>query len=275
MSRRAEQADGVADRARIVVAEGRWFHAMRTVLSGAAASLYIAGKPCLNPKNNKSPKYGTVARHSRRSYDQEPDETRHLSLSRAEDARRSGRDAGGGRARRRPRAGRRAEPGADHGVPAGGADAPRRHQRHRGAGRRSRSQTASSAIGACVRHAAFYEPVCEGPLGRAARDGRAQHRATIRSAPAAPSAAAWRTPIRPRNGARSSPRSTPRWWRRSKRGTRIIAAKDYFDGIMTTALQDDEIADRGAAAVAARGHPRRLPGICPPRRRLRARAWRW
>ena len=33
-------------------------------------------------------------------------------------------------------------------------------------------------IGACVRHAAFYEPVCEGPLGQAARHRRAQHRAS-------------------------------------------------------------------------------------------------
>ena len=35
--------------------------------------------------------------------------------------------------RRRPRAGRRAEPGADHGVPAGAAEPSRRHQRRRGA----------------------------------------------------------------------------------------------------------------------------------------------
>ena len=41
-------------RARIVVAEGRWFHAR----TGEKSSLYIAGKPCLNPKNNNSPKYG-------------------------------------------------------------------------------------------------------------------------------------------------------------------------------------------------------------------------
>ena len=68
-------------------------------------------------------------------------------------------------------------------------------------------------IGACVRHVAFYAPVCEGPLGQAARYGGAQASPTIRFAPAAPSAAAWRTPIRRRNGARSWPRSTPRWWR--------------------------------------------------------------
>ena len=66
------------------------------------------------------------------------------------------------------------------------------------------------SIGACVRHAAFYEPVAEGPLGRLLSDRRPAHRRIIRSAPAAPSAAVWRMPIRPPNGAWSPPPSTPR-----------------------------------------------------------------
>ena len=53
----AEQRDGVADRARVVVAEGRWLHRCFRLQT---SSLYITGKPCLNPKNSKSPKYGTA-----------------------------------------------------------------------------------------------------------------------------------------------------------------------------------------------------------------------
>ena len=38
----------------------------------------------------------------------------------------------------------------------------------------------------------------------------------------------------------------------SKRsGLRVIAAKDFFQGIMTTALREDELLDRGAAADPA------------------------
>ena len=64
-------------------------------------------------------------------------------------------------------------------------------------------------IGATVRHAAFETPAAEGPLGALLAEV-AQHIAHHRSAPAARSAARSRTPIRPRNGARSRPASTPR-----------------------------------------------------------------
>ena len=65
----AEQRDGIADGVRIVVTEGWWLH--RSVRL-RASSLYIAGKPCLNPKNNKSPKYGTVRGQALRPKDKSP-----------------------------------------------------------------------------------------------------------------------------------------------------------------------------------------------------------
>src|SRR5438094_7815853 len=79
-----------------------------------------ARKPCLNSKKINSPNYETPL--------QLEHETRALSLSRADDALRGVGDACCGRARRRPRARRRTEPGADHGVPAGTADASGRYQ---------------------------------------------------------------------------------------------------------------------------------------------------
>ena len=33
----------------------------------------------------------------------------------------------------------------------------------------------------------------------------------------------------------------PRWWRESTRGTRIVPAREFFAGIMTTTLQEDEL----------------------------------
>ena len=95
-------------------------------------------------------------------------------------------------------------------------------------------------IGACVRHAAFYKPVCEGPLGRllATVVRKIGHH-----------------PIRTRGtfcGSLAHADPASEWCAvvaaldaemvaTSHRGTRIIAAKDYFDGIMTTALNDEEI----------------------------------
>ena len=97
-------------------------------------------------------------------------------------------------------------------------------------------------IGAGVRHAAFEKPVDNGPLGRLLAEGGAATSRIIRSAPAARSAAASPTPIRPPNGARSPPRSTPRWCAESKRsGARVIPAREFFKGIMTTALREDEL----------------------------------
>ena len=95
-------------------------------------------------------------------------------------------------------------------------------------------------IGACVRHAAFHKPVVEGPLG-ALLSHVARHIAHY--------------PIRVRGTfcgsiAHADPASE---WAlvaatldatmvaKSVRGERTIAAKDYFRGIMTTALAEDEL----------------------------------
>ena len=48
-------------------------------------------------------------------------------------------------------------------------------------------------------------------------------------------------PIPRPNGASRSRRSTARVLARSARGARIIAAADYFGGVMTTALEPDEL----------------------------------
>jgi len=95
-------------------------------------------------------------------------------------------------------------------------------------------------IGACVRHAAFHRPVCEGPLGKLLTDV-VHHIAHF--------------PIRNRGTfcgslAHSDPASE--WClvltaldgevvAKSARGERVIAARDFFKGIMTTALRDDEL----------------------------------
>jgi carbon-monoxide dehydrogenase medium subunit len=95
-------------------------------------------------------------------------------------------------------------------------------------------------IGACVRHAAFYQPVCEGPLGRLL--------ATVVRHIA-------HHPIRTRGtfcGSVAHADPASEWCAaaatldaeivaHSNRGTRVIAARDYFDGVMTTVLDDHEL----------------------------------
>src|SRR5919201_5117554 len=90
-------------------------------------------------------------------------------------------------------------------------------------------------IGACVRHAAFHTPVVDGPLGRLLATV-VRHIAHY--------------PIRTRGtfcGSIAHADPAAEWCLvaatleadmilRSARGTRIIAAKDFFAGIMTTAL---------------------------------------
>src|SRR5215831_16389977 len=95
-------------------------------------------------------------------------------------------------------------------------------------------------IGACVRHAAFYRPVLEGPLGKLLATvvcHIAQH------------------PIRTRGtfcGSVAHADPASEWCMvaatldaeirlRSKRATRSVAAGDFFAGIMTTAREDDEL----------------------------------
>jgi aerobic carbon-monoxide dehydrogenase medium subunit len=96
------------------------------------------------------------------------------------------------------------------------------------------------AIGACVRHAAFYEPVAEGPLGKLL--------ATVVHHIA-------HHPIRTRGtfcGSIAHADPASEWCMvaatldaeivlRSAGGTRTVAAKDFFEGIMTTARADDEL----------------------------------
>ena len=96
------------------------------------------------------------------------------------------------------------------------------------------------SIGARVRHAAFHKPVVEGPLG-ALLSHVARHIAHY--------------PIRTRGtfcGSIAHADPASEWCllaatldatmvAKSTRGERLIAAKDYFEGIMTTALKDDEL----------------------------------
>ena len=96
------------------------------------------------------------------------------------------------------------------------------------------------AIGACVRHAAFYAPVVDGPLGTLL--------ATVVRHIA-------HHPIRTRGtfcGSIAHADPASEWCLvaatldadivlRSARGARTVAAKDFFEGIMTTARADDEL----------------------------------
>jgi carbon-monoxide dehydrogenase medium subunit len=95
-------------------------------------------------------------------------------------------------------------------------------------------------IGACVRHAAFHKPVVDDPLG-ALLSQVVRHIAHY--------------PIRTRGtfcGSLAHADPSSEWClvaatldativAKSARGERTIAAKDYFQGIMTTALAEDEL----------------------------------
>ena len=95
-------------------------------------------------------------------------------------------------------------------------------------------------IGACVRHAAFHSPVCDGPLGKLLTDV-VRHIAHY--------------PIRNRGtlcGSLAHADPSSEWclvlaaldgevMAMSARGERVIPARDFFKGIMTTALRDDEL----------------------------------
>jgi carbon-monoxide dehydrogenase medium subunit len=96
------------------------------------------------------------------------------------------------------------------------------------------------AIGACVRHAAFHRPPVDGPLGALlARVVRHIAHYPIRtrgtfcgSIANADPASEWCT---------LSAALDAEMIAQSAQGTRIIAAEDFFAGIMTTALADDEL----------------------------------
>src|SRR6516164_9515635 len=95
-------------------------------------------------------------------------------------------------------------------------------------------------IGACVRHAAFHRPVVEGPLGRllATVVRHIAHypirtRGTFCGSLAhADPASEWCLVVAALDGEMVA---------QSTAGTRIIAARDYFRGVMTKALKDDEL----------------------------------
>jgi carbon-monoxide dehydrogenase medium subunit len=106
--------------------------------------------------------------------------------------------------------------------------------------RRLATANGTLAIGACVRHTAFYEPVVEGPLGKLLTT--VVHHIGHH-------------PIRTRGtfcGSLAHADPASEWClvaatldaeliAVSKRGTRTIAAQDFFAGIMTTALAEDEL----------------------------------
>jgi aerobic carbon-monoxide dehydrogenase medium subunit len=95
-------------------------------------------------------------------------------------------------------------------------------------------------IGACVRHAAFHRPVCEGPLGKLLTDVvhhiahyPIRNRGTFCGSLAhADPASEWCLVLAALDGEILA---------KNARGERVIAARDFFKGIMTTALRDDEL----------------------------------
>jgi carbon-monoxide dehydrogenase medium subunit len=95
-------------------------------------------------------------------------------------------------------------------------------------------------IGACVRHSAFQRPVCEGPLSGLLADVMRhighypiRNRGTFCGSLAhADPASEWCLVLVALDGEVLA---------KSARGERVIAARDFFKGIMTTALRDDEL----------------------------------
>jgi carbon-monoxide dehydrogenase medium subunit len=95
-------------------------------------------------------------------------------------------------------------------------------------------------IGACVRHAAFHRPVCDGPLGKLLSEVvrhvahyPIRNRGTFCGSLAhADPASEWCLVLAALDGEVVA---------KCARGERIIAARDFFKGMMTTALRDDEL----------------------------------
>jgi carbon-monoxide dehydrogenase medium subunit len=96
------------------------------------------------------------------------------------------------------------------------------------------------AISACVRHAAFHRPVVDGPLGallgkvvRHIAHYPIRNRGTFCGSIAnADPASEWCTVAAALDAEMEA---------KSARGTRMIPAKEFFAGIMTTALAEDEL----------------------------------
>jgi carbon-monoxide dehydrogenase medium subunit len=95
-------------------------------------------------------------------------------------------------------------------------------------------------IGACVRHSAFHRPVCDGPLGQLLSfvvHHIAHYPIRMRgtfcgSLAHADPASEWCL-VAATLGAEIHARST--------RGTRVIAADDFLEGLMSTSLAEDEL----------------------------------
>jgi carbon-monoxide dehydrogenase medium subunit len=95
-------------------------------------------------------------------------------------------------------------------------------------------------VGACVRHATFYTPVCDGPLGRLlATVVRHIGHHPIRTRGTMCGSIAHADPAS--EWCMTAATLDAEMVAQSTRGTRIIAARDYFAGIMTTALAEDEL----------------------------------
>src|ERR1700761_1148393 len=107
-------------------------------------------------------------------------------------------------------------------------------------------------IGACVRHAAFHKPVCDGPLGPFLADVvrhiahyPIRNRGTFCGSLAhADPASEWALVLAALDGEIVA---------RSAKGERVIAARDFFQGIMTTALADDELLVEARLPLPAAG----------------------
>ena len=107
-------------------------------------------------------------------------------------------------------------------------------------------------IGACVRHAAFQGQVCDGPLGellsevvRHIAHFPIRNRGTFCGSLAhADPASEWALVLAALDGEVLA---------KSARGERVIAARDFFQGIMTTALSDDELLAEARLPVLAAG----------------------
>ncbi|MGH8621813.1 MAG: FAD binding domain-containing protein [Burkholderiales bacterium] len=105
---------------------------------------------------------------------------------------------------------------------------------------RVHTEAGELVIGACVRHAAFHQQVAEGPLGALlSRVVRHIAHYPIRTRGTFCGSVAYADPasewclLAATLGARMTARSV--------RGTRVIAAADFFRGPMTTALAADEL----------------------------------
>ena len=107
-------------------------------------------------------------------------------------------------------------------------------------------------IGACVRHAAFHRPVCDGPLGKLLTDVvrhiahyPIRNRGTFCGSLAhADPASEWCLVLAALDGEVLA---------KSARSERVIAARDFFKGIMTTALADDELLVEARLPILAAG----------------------